>query len=827
MMAGLRLLLGLLVLVAQLTPVPVQAGQRLALVVANGAYSRIAPVARAKADAEAVTTTLRDAGFQVIAKPEADTASLRKAFKNFTVALSGDDEIVIYFTGHAVNLGGEDYLLPVDTPADNEEAIKNASAPLKDMLVDFQEAKPRLLMVIVDACRPNPFPPGIGGPGLSAVTPNARQVILFSAAEGRTSLDSLGDDDIRAYSPFVRVLMKELAKPGAALPDSLRAVQTGVADLAQAAGKVQVPSVFGQIPADFQFRPAGSSGADAVSRLLAAEERQAWETVDRQRQNIGYQRFLKSFPDGPNAARAKYRLDDLAAWEQAKGGELSALRNYVKAFPDGLSIQPAREKLMEEELWERARSTNSLEAVKEYATRYRQGRYVDKAQELQSRLEAEDAAKREAGVWATAQQGNTEAAYDGYLRAYPTGRYTQHAKEAIETLVWKAAADSRNVDKARLYLARYPQGAFAAKAKEMEEDVLWEEVRSCDANDLTGSNAFRCDGLADAFVRKYGFGRYGVDAANLKQTLARTRPVREEKKALADAVASQDVDQFQAFLDRYPKSENYTMALEKLAALWQKKQPLPPTGIPFQDDFLDGKGRAPEMVALPGGKFSMGSEETGIEKPVHTVVIAHPFAIGRFEVTFDDWDACIADSGCHYKPDDNVGMFILTWKGRGKQPVINVSWNDVKQYLTWLSKKTGKTYRLLTEAEWEYAARAGTAGRYFFGDAPEELSKYAWSSANSERRAHPVGELTPSPNGLYDMYGNVSEWVQDCWHTTFDGAPINGNVAWTTNCVGSSRVKRGGFFYENASSLRSSSRGQGGEAVRMMAIGFRIARDFP
>jgi formylglycine-generating enzyme required for sulfatase activity len=212
------------------------------------------------------------------------------------------------------------------------------------------------------------------------------------------------------------------------------------------------------------------------------------------------------------------------------------------------------------------------------------------------------------------------------------------------------------------------------------------------------------------------------------------------------------------------------------------------------------------------------------------VVIARPFALGKYEVTFEEWDACLAEKdkgGCTVRPEDEVSVLLFRWKGRGKQPVLNLVREEVQQYLSWLSAKTGKKYRLATEAEWEYAARAGSTSRYYFGDNSDDLAKHSWYTGNANREAHPVGKLAPSPSGLHDIYGNVAEWVQDCWHSSYEGAPLNGSVAWTTNCIGSASVTRGGYFYDTASNQRSSSRGRLGNTMRSPTAGFRVARDYP
>jgi formylglycine-generating enzyme required for sulfatase activity len=224
----------------------------------------------------------------------------------------------------------------------------------------------------------------------------------------------------------------------------------------------------------------------------------------------------------------------------------------------------------------------------------------------------------------------------------------------------------------------------------------------------------------------------------------------------------------------------------------------------------------PEMVVVPAGRFDMGSPvgkgQNEEEHPQHPVSIAAPFAASRYEVTFEQWDDCAATGGCR--------QLNALW-GRGNQPVVNVSWYEAKRYVGWLSRVTGKEYRLLSEAEWEYAARAGTTTRYSFGDDEAALSGHAWYGGNSERRAHPVGRKTPNGFGLFDMHGNVWEWVEDNWHPNYLAAPADGSV-WRSDRP--LRVLRGGSWISRPGDLRSAFRYYGQPDYRDDWIGFRVAR---
>jgi formylglycine-generating enzyme required for sulfatase activity len=194
--------------------------------------------------------------------------------------------------------------------------------------------------------------------------------------------------------------------------------------------------------------------------------------------------------------------------------------------------------------------------------------------------------------------------------------------------------------------------------------------------------------------------------------------------------------------------------------------------------------------------------------------------VGRFDVTFDEWDACVTNGDCDSRISDS-GF------GRGQQPVINVTFDDAQRYVAWLNKTTGKTekgegYRLVTEAEWEYAARAGTTTAYSFGDDAIVLGEYAWFFLNSAARSHPVGEKKPNAFGLYDMHGIVDQWVQDCFHDTYYGAPMDG-AAWVNEgCT--ARVGRGGHWANWQQHLRSATRQWLPPSDRYSGLGFRVGR---
>ena len=228
--------------------------------------------------------------------------------------------------------------------------------------------------------------------------------------------------------------------------------------------------------------------------------------------------------------------------------------------------------------------------------------------------------------------------------------------------------------------------------------------------------------------------------------------------------------------------------------------------------------RCPQVMAIPAGAFAMGSVAVfAFEGPVHQVTIGKPFYIGQREVSFEEWDACVAEGACIYSPDDRGA-------GRASRPVTNVDWNDAQQYLAWLTKKTGQKYRLPSESEWEYAARAGSGASYPWGQTMEEnRANCLGCNAQPNKAAVATGSYPANGFGLYDMAGNAAEWVEDCWNDSYKGAPADGS-AWTRpRCQ--ERVLRGGSFNNDPRYLRSAARFKYDFDVRFYTNGFRVARD--
>jgi formylglycine-generating enzyme required for sulfatase activity len=364
--------------------------------------------------------------------------------------------------------------------------------------------------------------------------------------------------------------------------------------------------------------------------------------------------------------------------------------------------------------------------------------------------------------------GIDPAALRAVIAIHKTGPMADQARAqltALDAIAWRKAEQAADATSALAALTTYrydfPQGQWIDAARSLEthwRNVLLESQQLLAAmgyapGDVVGVGGPGTEAAVMRFETEKGLTHSGKVHEGLLQALRTAQdPTKIAPSPPATDALVNRLAQVQA-----PASVVGAAANAPGAALQT-----------LRDCFL-----CPTMVVLPPGQFEMGDATGrggGDEGPVRTVTIAYPLAVARTEVTFEEWDACVAENGCAHKPDD------MGW-GRGDRPVVNVSYSDARQYAAWLSRKTGKTYRLLSEAEWEYAARAGAQTSFSCGEDPslacrfangaDAASAYSWKNTSCADgfagATAPVARFAANRFGLHDMHGNVWEWVEVCW----------------------------------------------------------------
>lgn len=351
------------------------------------------------------------------------------------------------------------------------------------------------------------------------------------------------------------------------------------------------------------------------------------------------------------------------------------------------------------------------------------------------------------------------------------GLLPQNSSEQVEITFWDSIKDSRDAGDYEAYLKTYPNGRFAPLAKA--------RIASLRTSASGASSAS------------------GPTSAAPAHTPA--APPASPTAAPAPAPAPIPVPPTQRAQPAPPP------------------QPAPATPSTAGHEIKDCVA-CPALIEVTPGSFTMGNNKNDpSEKPAHVVTIAHAFALGKYPVTIAQWNACVAAGACQRLTD-------ITDHDQNT-PAHNLSWDDAQQYVKWLTKASGKAYRLPTEAEWEYAARGGTATRYWWGDQMSQGKANCKDCGQPWRADGPnaVGSFAANPLGFYDMGGGVWEWVGDCWHSSYKNAPVDGRAWNQPYCE--ARVIRGGSWLDGHDYMLSSTRFKYDQSVRYTANGFRVARE--
>ena len=781
--------------------------ERVALVIGNSAYAHAPVLANPRNDAADVGAALARIGFSVTRLENADQAELRRSLRNFALAASASEIALVFYAGHGIEVDKRNFLVPVDAVLASDRQVEYEAVPL-ELVTNAVEGASGLRLVVLDACRENPFAQSMQragasrsiGRGLGRVEPAGGTVVAYAAKEGTTAADGTGRN-----SPYTTALLRHLEEPGLDVGRMLRKVRDAV--LASTGG-AQEPVRYGSLPGrDIHLVAPAPSSSDASTAAPpsggeAVDEgaKVAYEEAKGIHTPAAYALVVERFPGSIYAGLAQAWLDKL-------GGDPAAGSSSLTPLPFGGGGGPARPEASPEQ------TEAGLGLTREDRRRIQRalsagGFRPGVADGLFGRRTRAAIAEWQAarGVRAT-----------GYLDA-----------DGVKALLASAAepAPERVSDPSAVVLAsglRLSDWVMLA-----EERLAAGEYRKLLVEGMGHVREYGAHEPVEAVVERSVAGllaevevRDEAGARSALGTVRRIRGVAGERAELArlEASAHARLGQFPEAVQAYRSwlrlaRADHPERREMLAAMRkaERGERGPVEGERFRD--CDG---CPLMVVVPSGSFMMGSlsgekGRGGSEGPRHRVTIGEPFAAGVYEVTFDEWEACVSGGGCKgYRPGAG-------W-GRGKRPVIRVSWKDAKAYVEWLSRKTGQGYRLLSESEWEYVARAGTETVYHFG------SRISPSQANygrNEGKTVPVGSYPSNAFGLHDVHGNVWEWVEDCWNGSYRGAPSDGS-AWESGECGQ-RVLRGGSWILEPRSLRSADRSRTVTRGRSADLGFRIAR---
>ena len=845
-------------------------------------------------DADSVAQALRECGFTVLQHIDLDLDSMNTAVYNFGQMMEEGGVGLFYYSGHGIQVNGRNYLVPVSAEIQREFQVKTRCFNMDEVLGAMNEAENRVNILILDACRDNPFERRIRSSGrsggLARMNAPSGTFIAYAPAPGRTA-----DDGDGSNSPFTEALVKEMRTAGSTIEDVFRVVGESVE---RTTNQEQVPWTASSLRGrPFYFNPLNAIAdstsnttniglTSSASTIITAPSRFPLHEAAGQNQ-IDEVRSLLIMGTEVNAqdnagmsplhvaARfnaqltANLLLDQRAlvnATDESGNTPLhyAVLYNAYETM-EILLRHGADVNATDESGYTPLYTAASRSAHETMEILLRHGADVN-AQNIYSRWGgltplhvAADSNAREtmeilldhgANVNALDNASNTPLHYAVFDNAY----------EAMEILL-NHGADVNAANYGYGGLRGYTPLHYAA---DNNAQVTMEKLLNHDANvNATDSNANGETPLHLAATRNAyqaarillsmganpnapdngsqgrtgtNYGGYTPLHLAVRYNAYETMEILLDHGANVNAqdengytplhyAASRSADETMEILldllnhganvNALDEDDNTPLLLAEAENSWEIVEIL----RRYQRQTLRDCTECPQLVVVPSGGFTIWPPN---QQEGHYVRIEYALAVGVNEVTFAEWDACVAENGCRgYVPPDE------SW-GRGNRPVINVSWDDAQSYVHWLSQRTGHRYQLLSESEWEYVARAGENTMYGWGNVVgDNLANCdgCGSRWDNEKTA-PVGSFNANAWGLHDMHGNVQEWVQDCWNDNYEGGAPSDGSAWESGSC-DRRVLRGGSWNSRSSCLSVVHRHNFTTRDRSGSFnGFRVARRF-
>jgi formylglycine-generating enzyme required for sulfatase activity len=762
-------------------PAPDKGEKRIALVIGISAYQNAPPLANPVNDARAIGEALRRLNFEVYELFDPDYRLFSRGIRDFGVRAQSADAAVIYYAGHGIQADHENYLLPADAKLEHQHDLLFEAMPLRLILGEVAQAN-KIGIILLDACRNNPFAERLSrsfasaqraitttGPGLARVDDVPRNTMVVMA----TKADQGADDGDAGHSPFAQALLAHFQIPGLELGLFVRSVRDTVL---RATNNRQEPYIFSSLGAEpFYFHPSPPHHPPEIGPVRALQ------VTDRSGATpLGIPR-----PTDPDGDSLTVRLTGLPrsgevriGGHPAKSNDLFSVDQFMAATytPDGKAVGAVGSVDI---LVEDGRGGSAIGSLPITVMSSNHPPVVDRARTIRFyplRL----------GIAPPTDPDGDPLTVT--VTALPRG------------LVRNGTAVLSDGD--RLQPADLPRLTFTPDA-----DVIGR----------AGSFGYLVeDGRGGRTEGKLDIEVADAPPAGAREGDANSRPEEPHPLTGKQVASLRSPAPWPQDPRHDPAAAVPRPPLTPTASSAAQPSTPAPTGENADAKAIQDCPNCPRLAVLPDGSFMMGQgAHDPAAAPPHRVTI-HPFAIGLYPVTVGEWKACLAEGGCGFMPrmaavDDRA-------------PVHNVSWDDAQQFVAWLSRKTGKNYRLPSEAEWEYAARGGTATRYWWGNEVgiARANCIDCGGPQDARRPLPVDALRANPFGLYDMLGGVAQWTEDCWFPDYRGAPSDGTAREARTCM--ERVLRGGSFRAGHDDITAASRGRYDASVRYVANGFRVAR---
>ncbi len=859
------------------------AQERIALIIGNSGYEYADVLPNPTNDATAIGAALEAVNFDVDVRTDLDQRDMQAALRDFGLKAETAEVAIVYFAGHGIQVADNNYILPVDAQLRRERDLIYEATPLDVLMAEVAQAR-QLGMVILDACRNNPLADnlrqslgpvrsklvGLGMARVEDVPPDT--LVAFSTRFNQLAYDGWAD-----LSPFTEALVKHIEEPGLELNLFFRKVRDSVMELTADRQEPRTMDALGATP--FYFRPPKSNQVPVVAKQETLTVTDADGAVpmniqrpvdpDDDRLSIEVMGLpTMGSVEGPEGAIAfgdQLTVDQLSALTyRPVEGEIGSAGAFLFVARDGqggvtagrLPVEVLRSNKapvvaeLQEIVWpmiplgieepidpDGDSLAITVVAIPTYGEIKDGDRTVVVGDELtiealaNLKLDPSDGA---AGTFvyevSDGLGGVTEGKVQlgrplsGEVQTALAPRATQAERSVTES------TDAKSSTQASTPTATLPSSTQAtvdaddAGQPTEQAPTRLDDVQVAILETITGSNirngpsataawvAAVPNGTPLKFVNKAeGVDWYEIETPDGKQGFISGRLVRPiEGTSQPEPTAVRRADPITpATIEPEPEGTNET----EVAALDIGS----PEKIADLSTFKECDV-CPTMVALPEGRFSMGSASgDSTQRPVRDVTIGQPFALGKFEVTVAEWKACAKGGGCR-----DIGDLE---PGDTERPMQNVSWPDAQAFVTWLSNTTGRDYRLPSESEWEYAARAGKSTRFWWGDDVVTGLANCSECQDDWDRKQPssVGVFDANPFGLHDMNGGVAEWVADCWSANYRGAPTDSSARASGNCP--QRVLRGGSWRSKLGDITSSSRFRYDAQVRYYTNGFRVARD--